>query len=231
MPETRTLWVKAHPSQGERLALWDRDPNHPKQEGQPKGEIFVAGQRSAPVEVAETPGVLDALNPPAQGQAPRLIRLEGRALDQARKVAEEEAEAVEERRDAARAEQAEAAQTQANTLRALGLAPPMMRERDGGDGEDDAETARLRDLVDRLEERDRAREADFTRLQADLEAAIQESRTVTATATAANTANASGASGEGQGAGAPPPPPASTPPATGAAKTASKTAGGQGGGA
>jgi phage-related protein len=50
-----TVRVKAHPSMGARVALWEVDEAHPG------GEIYVAGQDSAPVEAAETAGVLGAL--------------------------------------------------------------------------------------------------------------------------------------------------------------------------
>lgn len=90
--KVETFYVVAHPDNEDRLGLWERHPDHPG------GEVFVAGQDSAPVLVADTPGVREALSPtggergPNSGP-PRLVRLEGGALsarqDLAKRVAEQ----------------------------------------------------------------------------------------------------------------------------------------------
>lgn len=89
------IFVKAHPDMGDRVALWERHPDH---EG---GEVFIAGQDQPPVEVPMTPGVMEALAPQgARGELPgKLIRLEGPALEAAR----EHARLAEERKVRARA--------------------------------------------------------------------------------------------------------------------------------
>jgi hypothetical protein len=55
--QVRTLQVKS--TDPTRCGVWDRHPDHPAQEGQVEGEVYVAGETV--VEVAATPLVLDAL--------------------------------------------------------------------------------------------------------------------------------------------------------------------------
>lgn len=110
MPEEkRTIWVVPHPDNEDRLALWERHPEHPG------GEVFVSGQDSAPVEVAVTPGVLDALAPtggtgPNNGP-PRLLEVSGAALESRRALAAQvvERKALERRQALVNAQPAAAA--------------------------------------------------------------------------------------------------------------------------
>ena len=70
MPDT--IWVAPHPSLREqnRVALYEVHPDHPD------GEVAIDGADAGPHEVAETPGVLDALASPGPGQPPRLVRVD-----------------------------------------------------------------------------------------------------------------------------------------------------------
>lgn len=79
----KTIFVASHPDTGERVGLWEIHPDHPSR------EVFVYGQETEPVEVALTPAVLEALAPQGDRgeEPPRLVRLEGPALEQRRSVA------------------------------------------------------------------------------------------------------------------------------------------------
>lgn len=84
-----TIMVKAHPSLGNRVAMFERHKDHPN------GEVFIAGQDSWPVEVArDTPEVTAAID------QKRIVVLTGDAL----KRAEQHAEGVEEAKASARDE-------------------------------------------------------------------------------------------------------------------------------
>lgn len=56
----QTIWVKASEKQGERVAIWEVNDRHPKNDAGER-EIYVAGQDQKPQEVAPTARVLDAL--------------------------------------------------------------------------------------------------------------------------------------------------------------------------
>jgi hypothetical protein len=71
-PIMANIWVSPHPSlrAENRVALYERHPAHPD------GEIAIDGADAGPHEVAETPGVLDALAQPGPGLMPRLVRVD-----------------------------------------------------------------------------------------------------------------------------------------------------------
>lgn len=54
------IYVKAHPSVGEKVALWEQNDRHPKNAAGER-ECFVAGQDQEPQPVAATAKVLEAL--------------------------------------------------------------------------------------------------------------------------------------------------------------------------
>lgn len=74
------IWVSPHPSLRDenRVALYERHPDHRKDPDDPSdfGDIAIDGADAGPHEVAETPGVLDALASPGPGQNPRLVRVD-----------------------------------------------------------------------------------------------------------------------------------------------------------
>jgi hypothetical protein len=82
-----TVYVVAHPKQGERVAL------HSFNAGPDNSEVFVAGQESAPVEVQrDHPDVAAARASRAPGQDPRIVVLEGEALAARQKLYDAAAE-------------------------------------------------------------------------------------------------------------------------------------------
>lgn len=86
----RFIYVKAAPTMGNRMALWDRDPLHPT----PDGEIKVYGQDQEPVQVAaDSVGVTSAID------QKRIVVLDGKALDRARRSAEAARESTNAARD------------------------------------------------------------------------------------------------------------------------------------
>lgn len=54
------IYVKPHPDMGEKVALWEVNDRHPENEAGER-EVFVAGQKSEPVQAARTGKVLEAL--------------------------------------------------------------------------------------------------------------------------------------------------------------------------
>lgn len=110
---------------GYRTALYERHPAHPG------GEVYIAGP--GVVEVAQTPDVMARLAPRLQ-EGGALVRLEGRALDQARQA------------DALRREQAEQARIVA---RGETILPAVLEARPSASPE---EVAEARERVATLEE-------------------------------------------------------------------------------
>lgn len=119
----KTIFVVPHPDTGDRVALWEVNPLHPT------GEVFVAGQNSEPCEVAVTPAVESALAP--QGDAgnlpPRLVRLEGSALERRKAVSDQAVE----RREALRQQALLAAGEDADVVKASNANARLVRELSG----------------------------------------------------------------------------------------------------
>jgi hypothetical protein len=155
--KVQVVYVAAHPENGERVALWETHPDHPTR------EVFVAGQDSAPVQVALTPAVKSALAPQGDhgDQPPRLVRLEGEALSQRQELAKQN----EERRSLER---------QQASLNA-GLDPKVIEERDRNAKALEGLTAKLAELEGKLAQ-SRDQHADTLSEEADKEAHDPERR-------------------------------------------------------